>query len=111
MVGLAVRAAAAVVRGPQPPCDATSLLVPNSSSSETTLDTYSIEPSHSAVLCIFTKLAEFPNREELYRSPFWRQYRILTRKSLAAIDLARLGRIRKKISQPPESTSFAKVTA
>src|SRR5437588_7350565 len=32
MVELAVRAAAAVVRGPQPPCDATSLLVPNSSS-------------------------------------------------------------------------------
>src|SRR5438105_1753098 len=31
MVELAVRAAAAVVRGPQPPCDATSLLVPNSS--------------------------------------------------------------------------------
>src|SRR3954452_21986232 len=111
MVELAVRAAAAVVRGPQPPCDATSLLVPNSSSSETTLDTQSIETSYSAVLCIFAKLVELPNREELYRSLFWRQYRNFRRKSLLPMDLNRFARIRRKISHPTESTSFAKAPA
>jgi hypothetical protein len=42
---------------------------------------HSIETSHSARLSDFAKLAELPNREELYRPENWRQYRIFRRKS------------------------------
>jgi hypothetical protein len=71
---------------------------------------YPFETSHSARLSDFAKLAELPNREELYRPENWRQYRILRRKSLRSQRLVAFSRSAANFSQPADSRASADTT-
>ena len=86
MVELAVRAAAAVVRGPQPSVKCHVVASPGLPRYQTARDTqfpHILASSHSAWISGLAKLAELHNREELYRRGKLRQYRNLRRKFLA----------------------------
>src|SRR6267142_3756209 len=106
MVELAVRAAAAVVRGAPTLREWHVVASPKLPLYQklrwTRSNVYFLNPSHSAPLYGFAEFAELSNREELYRWEKWRQYRIPRRNPLSYKCLAQNIRNNRKISQPAE---------
>src|SRR5215510_12873103 len=107
MAGLAVRAAAAVVRGPQPSVKCHVVASPKLPRYQklrwTRSNLYSIDLSHLACFSGFAELAEFHNREELYRCKKWRQYRNICRKLLPLNQLRRYYERWPDFPQPTKS--------